>query len=553
MNKSKLIDIQLNTSDTKRMQDKSINVNGGIYKAANSDGINTVGQAITDAYYESVTIPQKIRDGSFNNSALNLGMSDVGLSSAEYSQDMITFNRQLIINFYHGSWVFRRVVDKPAQDMWRAGISISGETDPDGLKKVYKRLSRLRSELIWATQQARLFGGAASLMMVNDGETDLTKPLNINNIKPGSAVRLFTVDRWYGLSQSMERVSNINNKDFGLPKYYTFYLDFGSNGNPSSTITAHHSRVLRWVNRRSVRLLNQRLLGWGISELEHIYQDLQAYENSKGSAASLVGKSLLEVIKLSGLRGAMTGLAAGNIAAQSTLSGQLTAINNFRTNNLILLDSEDAYEQHPYSFSGLSDLLDEWRGIIAGAAEMPKVLLYGDTKGGMTSDSPAELEFYAGNILGKQDETIRPCLDKLLPVLYRCEGVDIPNDLDYEFESIAETSQDKKLNLINTTVQNVTTCMENGLMTHETALKELKQITKSTGFGTNLSEVDENLAKRMDEEEKDMPSESEQTPETEYADETVEDIADDYAEAVKEVQDNIVNKKRFRDIFKKHK
>lgn len=543
MENGKKLSLQINNS--KQIKDNSMEVVGSISTASSNDSDKSVSTALTEAFYNSVV---KINDGSFNNRVLNLGLSDPGLSSAEFSTNMITFDRMTITDFYHGSWVFRRVIDKVAQDMWRAGITINGDTDPEGLKKIYKRLSRLRTELIWATEQARLYGGAATLIMVDDGEVDLTKPLNLNKIKPGAKIRLFTVDRWYGLEQSTERVTNISNPDFGLPKYYSFYLDFSTEGGTgSTTITAHHSRVLRWENRRSVRLINQRLLGWGISELEHIYQDLQAYENSKGSSASLVGKALLEIVKLSGLRGAMTGLAMGNGTEQSQLTGQLTALNNFRTNNLILLDSEDEYHQESFSFSGLSDILEVWKDIIAGAAEMPKVLLYGDTKGGLTSDSPAEMEFYAGTINGKQEEMIRRSLDKLLPIIYKCEGVEIPKDIDYDFESVAETSQSKKLDLVNNVIDNVTKCMDSGLMTHTTALKEIKQVQKITGFGTNISEEDEQLATRMDKEEEQMPNDSES-----FGDESEENLeTDDYTEEIKQVEDTLKTKRKFFDRFKK--
>lgn len=453
-----------------------------------------VADKLQETFYDSFSI--KIRDGSFNNSALKLGASDAGLNSAEYYDDMITFRRGEITAVYHGSWIFRRIIDKVAQDMWSAGITINGETSPEGIKKIQKRLSRLRPQLIWATQQARLFGGAASLIMVDDGTDDLSQPLQIKNIKRGAAIQLWSTDRWWGLEPSQEKVTNFKSKDFGYPKYYTFVLE--GDGSGSESVKVHHSRVLRFVNRKSTRLINTRLDGWGISELEHIYQDLMIHENAKNSAGSLISKSLLEIIKVEGMRSAMQGLSMGSTASQSLLSGTMAAVNNFRTNNLIFMDKEDEYDQRTYTFSGLSELLDTQKDILAGAAEMPKVLLYGETKGGMTSDSPAEMEFYAGTILGKQEEQLRPVLDKLLPVIYAAEGIQVPTDLDYEFESIAGMTQDKKLSLLSGTLQAISQCVDSGLMTHETAQQELLQVQKLTGFGTNIEDRDIELAKQSD-------------------------------------------------------
>ena len=499
----------------------------------NSEAAKIV-EGLYEAYSLSFPRSTKVTDGSFNNSVLKLGVSDTALSSAEYLCDMITFQRMSITNIYHGSWIFRRIVDKVAQDMWRAGISIEGGTDPEQLKRVYKRLARLRSELIWATQQARLYGGAASLIMVDDGTDSLEKPLNIRNIKKGASIQLWSTDRWYGLSTSSELVTNYKSRDFNTPKYYTFYIDEATKSG-TSTLKVHHSRVLRYVNRKSVRLINTKLNGWGISELEHIFQDLMIHENAKNSAGSLVEKALLEIVYVDGMRGMMQGISTGSSAQQAALAGQLALLQNFRTNNLVLMDKANEYQQFAHNFSGLSELLETQRDIMAGASEMPKVLLYGDTKGGLTSDSPAEMEFYAGTISGKQDDMLRPVLDKLLPILFAVEGIEIPKDLDYDFESIAGSSQSQKLELLQGTINAVNSLVDNGTMTHETGLKEIQQIQKATGFGSNITSKDEELAKQSD------------IPENEESDgELTEDlppVVDDYSE----VKQQIVSKRRLFD------
>lgn len=493
---------------------------------------NNIVDGLYNAFYDSVSAPStSIRDGSFNNSVLKLGLSDEGLNAAQYLLDMITFQRGTITSAYHGSWIFRRIIDKVAQDMWSAGISIEGDTSPDDLKRIYKRLSRLRPDLIWNTEQARLYGGAAALIMVDDGTDSLEKPLNIHNIKKGASIQLWGTDRWFGLSTSAEKVTNYKSKDFNTPKYYTFFIDDLNNRLQSSTIKVHHSRVLRFVNRRSVRLVNSKLNGWGISELEHIFQDLMIHENAKNSAGSLIEKALLEIVKVEGLRGVMQGLSTGSTAQQAVLSGQLAGLENFRTNHLVLMDKSNEYSRETYTFTGLSELLETQRDIMAGAAEMPKVLLYGDTKGGLTSDSPAEMEFYAGTIKGKQEEMLRPVLDKLLPIIYASEGIKINNDLDYDFESIAGATQTQKLELLRETLSAVNMAVENGFMTHETALKEIQQVQKITGFGTNIEQRDIDLAKNSD-----IPENAES--DGEETDENLPESISDYTE----VKDNIIAK-----------
>ena len=214
MSKAKLLGVDINESTP--IQTMSAQ---GLLDAR--DTAREMGNRLRETFINSVFV----KDGSFNNPVLKLGLSDEALNAAEFLGDMITFQRGEIIATYHSCWIFRRIVDKVAQDMWSAGISINGDTDPQDVKRILKRLSRLRPELIYATEQARLFGGAASLVMVDDGENDLSKPLDITKIRKGSAIRLWTTDRWYNLEPGNEVVTNFKSKDFGTPMYYKFMLD----------------------------------------------------------------------------------------------------------------------------------------------------------------------------------------------------------------------------------------------------------------------------------------------------------------------------------------
>ena len=544
--KSKLLDIGIKTSDNSQINNSETVITARISDASSRNAkVDTTEKInkLNEAVYTGMTgaNPTSIRDGSFNNSYLKLGVSNAGLRGAEFWRDMITFDRETITAVYHGSWVFRRIIDKIAQDMWSAGISIEGSIDPEGVQRVQKRLSRLRSDLIWATEQARLYGGAASLIMVNDGTDDLAKPLNLNGIKKGAAIQLWSTDRWWGLSTSSEKVTNYRSKDFNTPKYYTFNIEDAQSVDSSNlNIRVHHSRVLRWVNRRSVRLINTLLLGWGISELEHLYQDLMTYENAKGTGGALLDKALLEIVKVEGLRGIMQGLGLGSTAQEQELATQMAGLQNFRMNSTVLLDKDNDYQQFTASFTGVSELLETYRDVIAGSAEMPKVLLYGDTKGGLTSDSPAEMEFYAQTINGKQEEMLRPVLDKLLPIVCASEGIRIPDDFDYNFENIAGITQERKLNLLQGTIQAVTSMVDGGMMTHETGLKEVQQVQKITGFGSNVEERDAELAKKSDEPEPDDFG-GEQT------EEALPTAQDDYAEIKDEIEAQMPVRKRLFD------
>lgn len=472
-----------------------------------NDSIGEKAKLFDEAVTEGLGTSAKLRDGSFNNPAMGTGVSNYMLSSGYFMNDMITFKRNELTAIYHGCWIFRKIVDIPARDMWARGITINNENDSQELKEVYGLYNKVTSDMIYATQQARIYGGAAALMMVDDGEEDLSKPLNLANIKKGTPIKFLITDRWYGLEWSSELVDNYRSGDFGLPKYYSFFID----GNESvEGERIHYSRVLRFTNRRSPRIIEQQLQGWGVSELEHVLQDLMNHENTKNSIASLLNKSLLEIVKLEGMRNTMSGLSAGNVNASQMFAAQMTALNNYRTsNNLVFMDKQDEYQKEEYGFSGLSDILNSQKDIVSGAAEMPEVMLFGTNRAGLNGDSPVELRLYASTILGKQNQEVRPVLDKLLPVLFRICGMDVPKNLSYDFEGYLDVSQESKQSALQSIVQNCITLMDAGLITRETALQEIQSAQKQTGFGTKIEQRDIDLAKDGDKYAKENPEGSE--------------------------------------------
>ena len=86
-----------------------------ISKASVEQRIKMATKLMDDALGMSVSNGVSVKDGSFNNSRLKLGISDINLNSGEYYTDMITFDRMTIIELYHGNWIFRRIIDRGRQ------------------------------------------------------------------------------------------------------------------------------------------------------------------------------------------------------------------------------------------------------------------------------------------------------------------------------------------------------------------------------------------------------------------------------------------------------
>lgn len=382
---------------------------------------------------DSVEQTAKSIQDSFDNSLLSIGKSDKSQSFTNYGFSNDTLNWMLWTALYNDSWVFKRAIDKPAQDEIRCGITLQG--DNEKFDNIYRRMKKYRFDLIQLLQWGALFGGSVGVMMFdNFKDADYAKPLSKEKIKQSKIMKMYTVDRWYGVAPSNSTVTEMTSIDFGKPKYYDITFADGH------SMRVHHDYVLRYEHRVAPRLVKSGMLqGWGYAEGSHILNELTRDDKLKASIQSLVDKSLIEVIKMSGMRGVFMGADADN---EAQLRKRLEMVNWGRNfNSLTFLDSDDEYQQNTYSgLGGLSDLLEKNMWLISSALEMQGIL-YGDLKQGFSTDSKA-LERYDETINARCESYVRPIYDKLLKIFFMLEDID--DKIEYEFNSLLTNKQDKE-------------------------------------------------------------------------------------------------------------
>lgn len=383
---------------------------------------------IKETANQSVVI-KAVKD-AYGNSLEAIGTDNKVEDFTTFSLGNNTLNWYLWLALYNDSWVFKRAIDKPSQDEVRCGITIQGQSD---YSKIYARLNKYRTDLIQLLQWGALFGGSiACLMFDNIEDEDYSKPMNIAKCQEAKTMRMYVVDRWYGVAPSEETVDKMGNIDFGKPKYYDVTLADGN------TVRFHHDYVLRYEHRFAPQLIKRGMLqGWGYAEGAHIINEITRDEKLKASVQSLIDKSLIEVIKMSGMRGVFMGADKDN---EQQLRKRLEMVNWGRTfNSLTFLDKDDDYQQNEYSgLTGLADILEKNMWLISAALDMQGVL-YGDLSNGMSHDEDA-LERYDETINNRCENYFRPVLEKFLKILFKLEK--ITDHVEFTFNSLLVKKQD---------------------------------------------------------------------------------------------------------------
>ena len=137
----------------------------------------------------------------YTNELTSTGQADKVRSFTNYGFVNDTLNWPLWLALYNDSWVFRRAIDKPSQDIINVGFSIQGDED---YTKVYRAYEKYKSDLTNLLMWGALFGGSVAVMMFDTiKDEDMNKPLKKDLIK-GAKMKLYVTDRWYGLVKSIQ-------------------------------------------------------------------------------------------------------------------------------------------------------------------------------------------------------------------------------------------------------------------------------------------------------------------------------------------------------------
>lgn len=364
-------------------------------------------EKIADVASKSVAITDK-----YGNALASVGTDDqvAGFSTYGFSAD--TLQWPLWLALYNDSWVFKRLIDKPAQDAVSAGFILKNNRDCSEAMAVYDQLKPQVAEML---QWAALFGGSIGVMLFSGISFErMASPMVRSELK-GKKMRLYATDRWYGVSPSLDDlVQDFGDPDFGKPKYYDVTLADGK------THKLHHSWCIRCEGRPAPPLIKQGYLqGWGYAEGAHVISELARDDQLKSSITSLVNKALIEVIKMAGMRGVFMGTDKGN---EVQLRKRLEMVNWGRTyNSLTFLDKDDEYQQYQLTgLSGLAELLEKNMWMIAAAMEMQGVL-FGDLKGGLSQETDA-WQRYSQTIHGRAERLARPAWQKLMSAIFAVCG-----------------------------------------------------------------------------------------------------------------------------------
>lgn len=382
---------------------------------------------------------------AFSNPAAKTGWGEENLMNAtQYPLTRLTQDWQLLTSLYRSSWIVQRVCNVIPED---ALADLSVEAPGLETEQIHKleeeiRSTHLRESILEGLRWGRLYGGAAAIIMISGQDEDLSLPIDINNILPGSFHGLYVVDRWSGIYPGLDLVENERDPDFGLPEYYEVRDENGG-----GSYRVHHSRVLCFRGIQMPYWEQQAEQYWGTSEIEAMYDELIKRDNVAHNIANLTFKANLNVLQVKDLNQMF---ATSSTANQRRVYEMLSAINTLENSlGVRVIDQNESIQQLQYSFSGLPEVMDSAMMDMSGATRIPATRLFGRSPAGMNSTGESDEKMYRQTLEQERAVHITPVLERLIPIICHSAIGMFPAGAKFKYPPLIELTVDQKAQIVD--------------------------------------------------------------------------------------------------------
>lgn len=421
---------------------------------------------------------------AFSNPAARIGLGTMDLLQAtEYPMTRLTQNYQLLTSLYRENWIIQNIIATIPNDMIRKWYRLRSDIAPELLGSMgrLERRTQIRKKILQGMYWGRLYGGAAGVLLIK-GQNDMSHPLEIDAVMPGSFLGLHIVDRWNGIYPEGELVTDPSDPDFGLPAYYTIRDD--ETGRTATRV--HHSRVIRFIGRELPWMEQVTENYWGESEIEAVYEETVRRDNVAGNIAALTFRANINYQETDGLD-QLLGTANTEMQRRfwNTMAAQSMLESNFGTR---IINRGDAIHNTQYTFTGLPDVYDRVMMDVAGAARTPVTKLFGRSPAGLNATGESDMQNYYDYIDGLRETELRGILERLMPVMAFSAWGHLPDDLEIDFPPMRTPEAGEIAEIAEQKTNAVLAAYQNDLIDSATAQRELKGLSEESGLFGMISD-----------------------------------------------------------------
>lgn len=283
----------------------------------------------------------------------------------------------------------------------------------------------------------RNYGGGGILIGVDDGEPNLTVPLDLKKVRRITHLTAFR-GGWDGELIGWSYYCDPRDPKFGRPRTYQLRnlgvtVALPTPGEPPQQAQAggktgalityvHESRLLLFPGETVSHWARVQMRGWGDSIWMRVNQILSQYDQSWNGIAILLSELGLPILSMENFSQMM---AAEDDKGLAQLQGRATAMAmSMSIARTRIIDSKEKLERIKLDLGGVADTLREFALRLAAAADMPASRLLNQGKGGLGDTGKGDQDIFYDQIQGRQTKQILPVLRKFIALQFAAsEGV----------------------------------------------------------------------------------------------------------------------------------
>lgn len=310
----------------------------------------------------------------------------------------------------------------------------------EAMDRITEQLGLLQA-INQALKYERAFGGGAVLIGADDGETDLTKPLDETKIR---SIRHLTpfFGGWDGELVAFSYYNDPRKPNYGKPAIYMLRnlgIPLARPPAPGETnpqpqglpqgpggpmiFYIHATRLLIFDGSPTSRRTQVEMRGWGDSVFTRCDEVLSQFEQSWNGIAVLMQEYSIAVVKQKGLTDLLLksrGGGSGDVTASN--NSILTRARQLQLSQSIcktrLLDADEEFTRETVSVAGVAEIMEQFALRLAAAADMPVSMVFGQVKGGLGDAGNTDLRFFYDRVASKQRRRLLPPLKRLYRLLW---------------------------------------------------------------------------------------------------------------------------------------
>jgi uncharacterized protein len=405
------------------------------------------------------------------------------------------FAPQLAAAAYLCSGMLQKVIDIPAADRvreWRDWQAEKGQ-----IEAIEAEESRLQiiAKVKFCEVLRGVGGGALILVTPGDGEY-MQQELRPDSIGKGQLVAVNVARRGELIPEDFD--IDLASPTYGEPRMWR--VSTGGTGGQGAKI--HPSRVIafRGDPYPAAETVGMEDRYWGISKLLRVYREVQKSDDAQRWFAELVRKAKLLRIGIPNLTDFSTDTAQSRLnrrmAAIAQGEGILNAVVYDAGSGKESANPGEQIDDYQITWAGIPAMMDAFDQRVAAVADIPFTRLMGRSPSGMNATGESDQENWNKMVVAGQKLELRPCLEKLDPVLLRSAGVADPSKVTWKFAPLSVPTEQQEAETFDKTMDAMTKLQATGTVPDVAFTKGMQNLLSEReyvpGLDAALEEIPEN-------------------------------------------------------------